>query len=267
MSRLLRTNRGSRGRCELTTPPLLCNLRHPLVLSAQIPRIGLLDEHWKRRLHGPRSLRKAPSLPWNKTTTSLTPGSPQVSGPFRPWAGLTRYIAFSRLDSHPTNVATSLKSNDMKHFYPTSLLETGWDILFFWVARMVMLGLHHTGEMPFKEVFCHAMIRDAHGRKMSKSLGNVIDPVDVIQGISLDALHDKLLDGNIDEKEVLKAKQGQKKDFPKGIPQCGTDALRFALCAYTTGGASLNGWSNQSFDISVIHRPRHQSGNLACRGL
>lgn len=124
----------------------------------------------------------------------------------------------------------------MKHFYPTSLLETGWDILFFWVSRMVMLGLRHTGEMPFKEVFCHAMIRDAHGRKMSKSLGNVIDPVDVIQGIGLDALHNKLLDGNLDEKEVLKAKQGQKKDFPKGIPQCGTDALRFALCAYTTGG-------------------------------
>jgi valyl-tRNA synthetase len=126
----------------------------------------------------------------------------------------------------------------MKNYYPSSLLETGWDILFFWVARMVMLGLLLTGEMPFREVYCHAMIRDAHGRKMSKSLGNVIDPLDVIQGLSLENLHAKLYEGNLDEKEILKAKAGQKKDFPKGIPQCGTDALRFALCAYSGGGMS-----------------------------
>ena len=124
----------------------------------------------------------------------------------------------------------------MQHFFPMSVLETGWDILFFWVARMVMLGIKLTGQMPFKEVYCHAMIRDAHGRKMSKSLGNVIDPVDVNQGLPLEDLHAKLLDGNLDEKEVNKAKAGQKKDFPKGIPQCGTDALRFALCSYTSGG-------------------------------
>ncbi|KAJ3874087.1 tRNA synthetases class I-domain-containing protein [Lentinula edodes] len=129
---------------------------------------------------------------------------------------------------------------DFKTFYPTSLLETGWDILFFWVARMVMLGIKLTGQMPFKEVYCHAMIRDAHGRKMSKSLGNVIDPIDVIQGLPLEALHEKLHEGNLDEKEIAKAKAGQKKDFPKGIPQCGTDALRFALCAYSGGGRDIN---------------------------
>jgi valyl-tRNA synthetase len=123
-----------------------------------------------------------------------------------------------------------------ENFYPSSLLETGWDILFFWVARMVLLGIKLTGKMPFKEVLCHAMIRDAHGRKMSKSLGNVIDPLDVIQGLQLEALHEKLYEGNLDEKEIVKAKAGQKKDFPKGIPQCGTDALRFALCAYSGGG-------------------------------
>ncbi|KAI7869469.1 valyl-tRNA synthetase [Spinellus fusiger] len=131
-------------------------------------------------------------------------------------------------------------TDDMKKFYPSSLLETGWDILFFWVARMVMLGIKLTGQVPFKEVFCHAMIRDAHGRKMSKTLGNVIDPVDVIEGISLEGLHQKLLEGNLDAKEVAKAKAGQKSDFPKGIPECGTDALRFALCAYTTGGRDIN---------------------------
>jgi valyl-tRNA synthetase len=128
----------------------------------------------------------------------------------------------------------------MDRFYPASMLETGWDILFFWVARMVMLGLRLTDKMPFKEVLCHAMIRDAHGRKMSKSLGNVIDPIDVIQGLPLEALHEKLHEGNLDEKEIAKAKAGQKKDFPKGIPQCGTDALRFALCAYSSGGRDIN---------------------------
>ncbi|PWN87557.1 putative VAS1-valyl-tRNA synthetase [Acaromyces ingoldii] len=132
------------------------------------------------------------------------------------------------------------KTDDMKYYYPNSLLETGWDILFFWVARMIMLGVHLTGSIPFKEVFCHAMVRDAHGRKMSKSLGNVIDPIDVIQGISLEGLHQKLREGNLDEKEVIKATQGQKKDYPKGIPQCGTDALRFTLCAYTSAGRDLN---------------------------
>lgn len=101
---------------------------------------------------------------------------------------------------------------------------------------MVLLGLRLTDEMPFKEVYCHAMIRDAHGRKMSKSLGNVIDPIDVIQGCPLEDLHAKLKEGNLDDKEIQKATAGQKKDFPKGIPQCGTDALRFALCAYSGGG-------------------------------
>jgi valyl-tRNA synthetase len=84
------------------------------------------------------------------------------------------------------------------------------------------------------------MIRDAHGRKMSKSLGNVIDPVDVIEGITLEGLHKRLQEGNLDTKEIKKAESGQKADFPKGIPQCGTDALRFALCAYTTGGRDIN---------------------------
>ncbi|KAG8720843.1 hypothetical protein FRC08_017884 [Ceratobasidium sp. 394] len=132
------------------------------------------------------------------------------------------------------------ETSDLKDFYPSSLLETGWDILFFWVARMVLLGIKLTGQMPFKEVFCHAMVRDAHGRKMSKSLGNVIDPVDVIEGITLERLQQKLTEGNFDEREIIKAQAGQKKDFPKGIPQCGTDALRFALCAYTSGGRDIN---------------------------
>ncbi|KAJ3213953.1 hypothetical protein HDU67_002261 [Dinochytrium kinnereticum] len=132
------------------------------------------------------------------------------------------------------------KTPDFKNFYPNSLLETGWDILFFWVARMVMLGIKLTGNSPFKQVFCHAMVRDAQGRKMSKSLGNVIDPIDVIDGISLERLHKMLEEGNLDPREVEKAKKGQKESFPKGIPQCGTDALRFSLLAYTSGGRDIN---------------------------
>lgn len=132
------------------------------------------------------------------------------------------------------------KTQDMKDFYPMSLLETGWDILFFWVARMIMLGMKMTGDVPFTEVFCHSLVRDAQGRKMSKSLGNVIDPLDVIAGIPLKDLHAKLRTGNLDPLEIKKAEEGQQISFPTGIPECGTDAMRFALCAYTTGGRDIN---------------------------
>lgn len=128
----------------------------------------------------------------------------------------------------------------MELFYPTSLLETGWDILFFWVARMVMMGIKLTGKVPFKKVFCHAMVRDAHGRKMSKSLGNVIDPIDVIEGITLLNLQSRLDEGNLDPTEVKKAKEGQKRDFPSGLPVCGADALRFTLLTYTYAGRDIN---------------------------
>ncbi|KAJ6611804.1 tRNA synthetases class I-domain-containing protein [Mycena sp. CBHHK59/15] len=132
------------------------------------------------------------------------------------------------------------KTPDFQNFYPSTLLETGWDILFFWVARMVMLGIQLTGRVPCQEVYCHAMVRDAEGKKMSKSKGNVIDPIDIMVGISLEALHAKLLGGNLDQKEIQRAREGQKKSFPNGIVECGTDALRFALCAYSGGGRDIN---------------------------
>ncbi|RSH77894.1 uncharacterized protein EHS24_002965 [Apiotrichum porosum] len=132
------------------------------------------------------------------------------------------------------------KSSDLEHFYPNTILETGWDILFFWVARMVFFGNQLTGKMPFPEVYCHPMVRDAWGRKMSKSTGNVIDPLDVITGQNLAKLHADLRKGNLPEKEIKKAEDGQKKLFPKGIPECGTDALRFTLCNYTSGGRDIN---------------------------
>lgn len=129
---------------------------------------------------------------------------------------------------------------ELKAFYPGTLLETGHDILFFWVARMVFFGQHLLGKLPFKEVYLHSIIRDAHGRKMSKSLGNVIDPIDVIQGITLEELHQQLENSNLDPNEIKRAREGQKADYPNGIPECGSDALRFALCACLGQGRDIN---------------------------
>ena len=132
------------------------------------------------------------------------------------------------------------ETDDMKAFYPTSLLETGLDILFFWVARMVMMGLELTDTLPFHTVFLHAMVRDKEGRKMSKSLGNVIDPLEVIDGCSLRSLQERLEAGNLSEQEIKRAKKANEQEFPEGIPECGSDALRFGLLAYTVQGRDIN---------------------------
>jgi len=132
------------------------------------------------------------------------------------------------------------ESEDLSKFFPGHLLETGHDILFFWIARMVFFSLLLTKKLPFKTVYLHAMVRDAHGRKMSKSLGNVIDPLHVINGIKLQELHETLRRGNLKESEQEKAIQGQKKDYPQGIPECGADALRFTLISYTCQGKDIN---------------------------
>jgi valyl-tRNA synthetase len=145
---------------------------------------------------------------------------------------------------------------DMHKYYPGHLLETGHDILFFWVARMVMMGEELCGRLPFEHVYLHAIIRDSHGRKMSKSLGNIIDPLDVIYGITLEELNKQLDNSNLDPKEVDKAKNGQREDYPNGIPECGTDALRFALCAYTAQGRDIN------LDVLRIQGYRHFCNKL-----
>lgn len=129
---------------------------------------------------------------------------------------------------------------DLQAFFPGTLLETGQDIIFFWVARMVMLSMLLLDKLPFDTVYLHSIIRDAHGRKMSKSLGNVIDPVHVINGITLEDLHQTVYSGNLNENETERAIKGQKADFPNGIPECGTDALRFGLLAYTLQGRDIN---------------------------
>ena len=132
------------------------------------------------------------------------------------------------------------ETEDLKAFFPTTLLETGHDILFFWVSRMVMLSLELTDKLPFTQVYLHAMIRDKYGRKMSKSLGNVIDPLDVINGCTLEGMLEKIRHGTLDPSEVERASEGKRQDFPEGIPMCGADALRFGLLAYTIQGININ---------------------------
>ena len=103
-----------------------------------------------------------------------------------------------------------------------------------------MMGLQLTDKLPFTKVYLHAMVRDKYGRKMSKSLGNVIDPLEVINGCTLQTLVDKLKSGNLPPKEIEKATAGQTADFPDGIPECGADALRIGLLAYTVQGRDIN---------------------------
>lgn len=129
---------------------------------------------------------------------------------------------------------------DMRKFFPGTLLETGHDILFFWVARMTMVSLHLTKQLPFREVYLHAMIRDRNGKKMSKSTGTVIDPLHVMDGVTLEQLNAELHTGNLDPKEISRATNSQRQEFPNGIAACGSDALRFGLLAYTAQGRNIN---------------------------
>ncbi|CAO3700745.1 unnamed protein product [Rhizopus stolonifer] len=134
-----------------------------------------------------------------------------------------------------------LQINKIPSRYPIQIMETGFDILFFWVARMAMLSNHFTGnQAPFETIYLHAMVRDAQGRKMSKSLGNVIDPLHVIEGVSLDQMKQDLLKSNLPEREIKLSAENLEKEYPNGIPSCGTDSLRFALIQYTQQSRQIN---------------------------